>query len=98
MKPARGRNHLRTGPEKKMVRVSEDHLRLELDEVTRLKGLDGAQSADIHENGSVDDAVRRSQAPEPRIGAIVPLQYLESHLWNYSIFRRDAALVFLTVL
>ena len=67
VQPAGGGDDLRPGAEEQVVRVAQDDLRAELDEVARPERLDGAEGSDVHEDRRLDDAVRGGQTAKPGV-------------------------------
>ena len=66
MEPAKSRDAVITWPEVQVIRVAEDDLRAERDEVARRDTFHGAVRADRHEGGRLDVAVRGRQHAAPR--------------------------------
>jgi len=64
VKPAGRRDDGRARSQQEVVGVAEDDLRAGLQKVARLQRLDGAERADIHENGGLNRAVGGLKPPQ----------------------------------
>ena len=64
MQPARRGNHLRPGAEHQVIGIAQDDLGTVLNQVSRLKGLDGPLRPDIHEDGRLNDTMIGRQSPQ----------------------------------
>src|SRR3989442_766535 len=84
MQSASGADDLEAGPDVEVISIAEDDLRAHLAQLARIDRLDAALGPDRHENGSVDDSVRRGQPAQAGFGIRVGFEQFEHAENRYS--------------
>ena len=79
MEPARLGDHVLPWPKHQVVGIAENDLGAVFDEVARLKRLDRAEGANVHEDGGLHHAMSRVQPTQSRVRACIFLEYLKNH-------------------
>lgn len=80
MQAAESCHGLVTGPQKKVIRVTQKNLDVKIPQLVRHHRFHGGLRTDGHEDRRLDDAVRRVQPSTPGVGLRIFGQKLELHI------------------